>query len=106
MAETSTGNDSLYDILSQKEEKYFKDETFDVAGYQKQKAINLLDASYLNKILEIDKEQSIFIPLELKNEELIALAAATSLGVIAFTNDQQITDTVQKNNSTVENKND
>ncbi len=104
MAETSTGNDSLYDILSRPDEKYIKDDVFDVAAFKQQKTMDLLDSSYLNKILEIDKEQSIFIPLELKNEELIALAAATSLGVVAFANDQQISDTIQSNNSTVANK--
>lgn len=64
---------------------------------------NLLSAEYLNSILAKDKERSIFIPLELNNSELITLAAATSLGVVAFKYDQEILDTIQRNDSKVAN---
>lgn len=97
-------NEELYTLLSQKEENYFKDETFDVASFNQYKAMELLDASSLNRILELDKAPSVFIPLELTNEELITLAAATSLGVVAFANDQQISDTIEKNNSSTASK--
>lgn len=107
-AQTNSSDDSLYSILSKKEENYFNDSSYDTAyasvALQQQKGMNFLDASSLNKILEIDKERSVFIPLELTNEELITLAAATSLGIVAFANDQQISDTVQRNNSVVANK--
>lgn len=56
--------------------------------------------SYLAK----DTQRSIFIPLALHNNELLALAAATSLGVIAFNNDQEITDLVERNQTTTKGK--
>lgn len=54
-----------------------------------------LDATIKNK------EKSFFIPLSLNNQELLALAAATSLGVVAFSYDQEIMDTVQNNQTTI-----
>lgn len=62
---------------------------------------NLMDADKLNEIIANDKQRSVFIPLELTNTELITLAAATSLGVVAFKNDQEITDTLQRNHSQI-----
>lgn len=61
----------------------------------------VLNHEHLNRILAQDRRQSEFIPLSLDNEELLALAAATSLGVVVFYNDQQITDTVTRNRSSV-----
>lgn len=62
---------------------------------------NLMTADQLNNIIARDKQRSVFIPLELTNTELITLTAATSLGVIAFKNDQEITDVLQRNNSQI-----
>jgi membrane-associated phospholipid phosphatase len=59
----------------------------------------VLDAEQLNQQLAQDTERSIFIPLSLNNQELLTLAAATSIGVVAFHNDQQIMDVVQQNRS-------
>lgn len=44
-----------------------------------------------------DSGPSYFIPLSLTNQELIALAAATSLGIVAFRNDKEIKDVVSSN---------
>ncbi|MFA6238224.1 MAG: phosphatase PAP2 family protein [Bacteriovorax sp.] len=57
----------------------------------------ILSAYDLNGYLAQDTQKSIFIPLELTNAELLTLAAATSLGVVAFNNDQEIMDVVQRN---------
>lgn len=47
----------------------------------------------LSKFIKEEKSfQPVYLPLDLKNQELIALAAATSLGVVAFANDRAITD--------------
>lgn len=43
--------------------------------------------------------KSFFVPLSLSNTELLTLAATTSLGVVAFANDQEIMDVVQDNKS-------
>lgn len=64
---------------------------------------NLISPDELNNILSKDKQRSIFIPLELTNAELITLAAATSLGVVAFKYDQEISDTIRSNNSMIAN---
>lgn len=61
---------------------------------------NILSAYELNNYLAQDTQKSIFIPLELSNAELLTLAAATSLGVVAFNNDQEIMDVVQRNKTT------
>lgn len=57
----------------------------------------ILSSYDLNNYLAQDTQKSIFIPLELTNAELLTLAAATSLGVVAFNNDQEIMDVVQRN---------
>ncbi len=64
---------------------------------------NMISADELNNILARDKQRSIFIPLELTNAELVTLAAATSLGVVAFKYDQEISDTIKSNNSMIAN---
>ncbi|QDK40754.1 hypothetical protein DOM21_04640 [Bacteriovorax stolpii] len=47
----------------------------------------------LSRFIKADKQaQPLYIPLDMKNQELVALAAATSLGVVAFANDRAITD--------------
>jgi len=103
---TIQANETLYDVLSREDETtdYFKDVDFSKIELVQPESVDFLDVSFLNKVLKIDKEKSIFVPLELTNQELIALAAATSLGVIAFANDQQISDTVQQNQSVVADK--
>jgi membrane-associated phospholipid phosphatase len=63
----------------------------------------LMTSDTLNSYLARDRERSIFIPLELTNSELITLAAATSLGVVAFKYDQEISDTIKSNNSKIAN---
>lgn len=62
---------------------------------------NLLTEDDLNNYLAKDTQRSIFVPLELTNSELITLAAATSLGVVAFKNDQAITNTIERNQSSI-----
>jgi membrane-associated phospholipid phosphatase len=57
----------------------------------------------MNKILAQDSKRGNFIPLNLSNERLLVLAAATSLGIVVFMNDQQITDAVTQNRSSVQN---
>ncbi|MBC7538578.1 MAG: phosphatase PAP2 family protein [Bacteriovorax sp.] len=59
----------------------------------------IMDAYELNNYLSQDTQKSIFIPLALDNSELLTLAAATSLGVIAFKNDQDIMDVIQAHKS-------
>jgi membrane-associated phospholipid phosphatase len=59
----------------------------------------MLNSYDLDNYLSQDTEKSIFIPLALDNAELLTLAAATSLGVIAFKNDQDIMDVVQRHKS-------
>ncbi|MBC7713673.1 MAG: phosphatase PAP2 family protein [Rhizobacter sp.] len=61
----------------------------------------ILDSYTLESYLSQDKEKSIFIPLALDNTELLTLAAATSLGVVAFRNDQEIMDVVQNHKSQI-----
>lgn len=61
-----------------------------------------LSSSQLNEYLVKD-EKSVFIPLELNNHELLMLAASTSLGVVAFNNDQEISDLIKRNNTVVAN---
>jgi membrane-associated phospholipid phosphatase len=62
---------------------------------------NLMDADDLNNVIDRDSQKSIFIPLELNNKELLMLAATTSLGIVAFKNDQEISDTLKRNNSNI-----
>ena len=62
---------------------------------------SILDSYDLENYLSQDKEKSVFIPLSLSNTELLTLAAATSLGVVAFKNDQGIMDVVQNHKSKV-----
>lgn len=57
----------------------------------------ILSSYELESYISRDTQNSIFIPLELTNAELLTLAAATSLGVVAFRNDQEIMDVIQKN---------
>lgn len=54
--------------------------------------------NYLSQDLE---RKSIFVPLSLNNSELLTLAAATSLGVVAFKNDQEIMNVVQNHKSNI-----
>lgn len=61
----------------------------------------IINHAKLQTYLDASNEQSYFIPLSLTNNELLALAAATSLGVIAFRDDQQISDLISKNKSVV-----
>lgn len=61
----------------------------------------VLDSYTLDNYLSQDKEKTKFIPLSLTNSELLTLAAATSLGIVAFKNDQEIMDVVQRNRSQV-----
>ncbi len=63
----------------------------------------LMTSSELNEILSKDRSKGVFIPLSLNNQELLTLAAATSLGIVAFKNDQEITNVIVKNQSTVAN---
>lgn len=60
---------------------------------------HIMNANDLEIYLSRDTERSVFIPLELSNAELLTLAAATSLGVVAFNHDQEIMDVVQKHKS-------
>lgn len=60
---------------------------------------HIMNANDLENVLSRDTEKSVFIPLELTNAELLTLAAATSLGVVAFNHDQEIMDVVQKHKS-------
>lgn len=62
---------------------------------------NVLSSYTLDEYLSSDTQKSYFIPLALDNQELLLLAAATSLGVVAFHNDQEIMDTVQRHKSNV-----
>lgn len=55
----------------------------------------ILDAYELGSYLSKDTQRSVFVPLSLKDDELITLAAATSLGVVAFRNDEEIMDVIQ-----------
>lgn len=58
--------------------------------------------SYLSESSDSDSSQkSYFIPLSLTDKELLLLAASTSLGIVAFKNDQEIMDVVQRNKSQV-----
>lgn len=57
----------------------------------------------LNEVLKQDAEKGKFIPLNLSDAELLAIAAATSLGIVVFNHDQQISDTVSSNKSSVSN---
>lgn len=61
----------------------------------------ILTPSQLNNYLAQNSDKSYFIPLELSDNELLLLAASTSLGIIAFHNDQEIMDTIQKNKTKV-----
>lgn len=61
----------------------------------------ILDSYALEKYLAQDKDKSVFIPLSLTNSELLTLAVATSLGVVAFNNDQELMDVVQNHKSEV-----
>ncbi len=61
----------------------------------------VLNSYDLNSYLSQDTQKSYFIPLALDNKELLTLAAATSLGVIAFHNDQEIMDVVQNHKSNI-----
>lgn len=58
----------------------------------------------LKKILKASQSGSYFIPLELSNQELVQLAFATSLGIVAFHYDQEISDFLSKDNSQIANK--
>ena len=53
----------------------------------------------LESALARSNGSSYFIPLSLDNQELLTLAAATSLGVVAFSQDQEIMDIVQNSRS-------
>jgi len=59
----------------------------------------VLDSYQLNTYLSQNEGKSYFIPLELTDKELVLLAASTSLGIVAFKNDQEIMDVVQRNKS-------
>lgn len=61
----------------------------------------ILDSYALENYLSQDKERSTFIPLSLDDSELLTLAVATSLGVVAFSHDQEIMDVVQNHKSRV-----
>ncbi len=61
----------------------------------------VLDSYTLDNYLSQDKEKSIFVPLALDNSELLTLAAATSLGIVAFSNDQEIMNVVQSHKSNI-----
>lgn len=63
-----------------------------------------LSPSELESIIKKDPEKKFFIPLSLDNQELITLAIATSLGVVAFKNDQEIMDVVQRNKTPISDK--
>lgn len=92
-----------------------KDEIFackkDVFGCSTEQEIEIakyngiiMDASDLKAHLKQDKQKSVFIPLSLNNDELLTLAIATSLGVVAFKNDQEIMDVIQSHKSEVTNR--
>lgn len=64
----------------------------------------VLDSYQLKKHLTESSEsvgegKSYFIPLSLTDKELLLLAASTSLGVVAFKNDQEMMDVVQAHKS-------
>lgn len=60
----------------------------------------VLDSYQLNSYISQNGEaKSYFIPLSLNDKELVILAASTSLGIVAFKNDQEIMDVVQRNKS-------
>lgn len=59
-------------------------------------AINSQDLKdRLDKYEDLKNQKKYFIPLALSKSELITFAAATSLGLIAFENDQEIMDYIQ-----------
>ncbi|MBY0413478.1 MAG: phosphatase PAP2 family protein [Bdellovibrionales bacterium] len=62
---------------------------------------NVLNSYDLENHLSKDTQKSVYIPLSLDNAELLTLAAATSLGVVAFRNDQDIMNVVQNHKSEV-----
>ena len=81
-------------------------ETFEGCTTEQELAIaeihgNILSSRELSELLYQDKDNSYFIPLELNNKELLLLAAATSLGVVAFHHDQEITDIVSKHSTQI-----
>jgi membrane-associated phospholipid phosphatase len=55
----------------------------------------------LQEYLSRDTAKSFFIPLDLSNNELLTLAVATSLGIVAFKNDQEIMNVIQNNKTEV-----
>ncbi|NOT78270.1 MAG: phosphatase PAP2 family protein [Bacteriovoracaceae bacterium] len=63
----------------------------------------VIDSYQLNNYLAQDtsEKKGYFIPLSLTDKELLILAASTSLGIVAFKNDQEIMDVVQRNKSQV-----
>lgn len=55
--------------------------------------------SFLDDTLAKNTEETKYIPLAPENSDLLAMAAVTSLGIVAFYSDQQITDSIQSNKS-------
>lgn len=99
-------SEELIKFLSQKDESTF-DYSFghvSTANLKDTAILNdmtMIEPQPFNKLLEIDTKQSVFIPLELTNAELIALAATTSLGIVSFANDKEISDTIKSHNTVI-----
>lgn len=87
LKEVSACRKSIYGCTTEQE--------LDIASFNG----TILNSYDLENYLSEDSEKSIFVPLALDNPELITLAAATSLGIIAFKNDQDIMDVVQRHKS-------
>lgn len=60
----------------------------------------VLTPEQLSEVLSADTQPSRYIPIISTNENLLTLALATSLGVVAFHYDQQIMDVIQNHKST------
>jgi membrane-associated phospholipid phosphatase len=60
----------------------------------------VLTPEQLSEVLSADTKPSRYVPIITSNENLLILALATSLGVVAFQHDQQIMDVIQNHKST------
>ncbi len=68
------------------------EESLELARFQGK----VLSRDDIEQYIGDSRGQSVFIPLSLTNQELILLAASTSLGIVAFKYDEEIMDVVQK----------
>ena len=68
------------------------EESLELARFQGK----VLGRDDIEQYISDSRGQSVFIPLSLTNQELLLLAASTSLGIVAFKYDEEIMDVVQK----------